>query len=50
MCVSDIWGTKGGGTPGAMVEIEGSVRPAEGHGRSDFGGGKGAVVIGIRQA
>ena len=33
-----------------MVETCGSGETAEGHGRRDFGGGKGEAAMGIRQA
>ena len=33
-----------------MVEAEGGRISAEGHSRSNFGSGKGAMAIGIRQA
>ena len=33
-----------------MVEAEGSGRPAEGHGGSDFGSGKGVEATGIQKA
>ena len=39
-----------GDTPGAVVEAEGSVGPAEGNGGSDFFSGKGAAAKRIRQA
>ena len=50
MCVCERQGSKEGGTPGAVVESEGSGGPAEGHGGSNFGGGKGVAKTGIRQA
>ena len=40
---------RGGKTPGAVVEAEGSEIPAEGHGGSDFGSSKGAAATVIRQ-
>ena len=39
-----------GDTPGAMVEVEGSRVPVEGHGGSNFGSGKVVAATGIRQA
>ena len=37
-------------SPGAVVEIGGSVETAEGHVRRYFGGGKGAAATVIRKA
>ena len=49
VCTRDM-GYKGGGeAPGAVAETGSSVETDEGHYRRDFGGGKGAAVIRIRQ-
>ena len=40
----------GGETPGSVLEAGGSGEAAEGHGRIDFGSGKGVAATGIRQA
>ena len=37
-------------TPGAVVEVGGSVESAEDNGRSNFVSGKGSAATGIRQA
>ena len=44
------YGIQGRGeAPGAVAETGSSVETDEGHYRRDFGGGKGAAVIRIRQ-
>ena len=49
VCTRETGYKEGGETPGAMVEAGGSGESAEGHSRSYFGRGKGAVATGIGQ-
>ena len=37
-----------GEAPGSVVDTDGSIETAEGHGRRSFGGGKGAAATGIQ--
>ena len=48
MCARDRVQSRGE-TPGAVVEVEGSGGPAEGHGRSNLVIGKGAAATVIRK-